>query len=308
VFDSKTAQDELANAYDSVVKALTMEKKIVAAKAVSKEWQSLFAQPDDTATLEDSATGSEPAKVSGLARPSGTLSRPQGGVKHPDLDKSWAKYDAALVKAAEGIKAAMMSQFDAATARGDLGAAEKWQAALEKFEKAGRLPAEAETKAAVSAAVSELKKARGELAKAYEATVTALTMEKKIAQAKTVRAESVAIIGGQAYEDADSRERRPEDDFENRLRMLFIGQWRFENGNVEEIAPGGDYLINGSRLDPWGGSWRLDISDPMRPCVVRHANNGTLTRWYIDPDKPTVLISEKGGKITRIGPPPAKSR
>jgi tetratricopeptide (TPR) repeat protein len=237
----------------------------------------------------------------------GAVTRPKDGVQHPDLDKAWAEYDAVVAKAAEGIKAAINKQFDAATAKGDLDAAEKWQAALEKFEQAGEVPADTATKAAVGAAVAEYKKATDQLSKAYEAVVKTLTIEKKIAEAKTVRGEGVAVIGVQAHQDAGKKEQKLNDDVATRILTLFIGRWRFENGNVEEIAPGGVYLINGNPLDPWGGRWRLDLSDPRGPCVVRHANNGTLTHWYIDPESPNVLVSEKGGKITRIGTPPVNS-
>lgn len=129
----------------------------------------------------------------GPKRPAGTLVRPKDGVQHPDLDKAWADYDTAGTKAAEGIRAAINKQFDAAAAKGDLDAAEKWQAALEKFEKAGEVPAESETKAAVSSAASEYKKAREELSKVYETVMKNLTMEKKIADAKAVRGEWLAM-------------------------------------------------------------------------------------------------------------------
>jgi hypothetical protein len=126
-------------------------------------------------------------------RPAGTVVRPQDGVQHPDLDKAWAEYDAVVTKAAEGIKAAITKQFDASTAKGDLDAAEKWQAAMEKFEKAGEVPAETEVKAAVSVAVADYKKAKEALDKAYEAVVKALTVEKNIADAKAARDEARMI-------------------------------------------------------------------------------------------------------------------
>ena len=127
------------------------------------------------------------ATDAGPKRPAGTVTRPKDGVQHPDLDKAWAEYDAAVTKAAGGVRAAINKQFDAATAKGDLDAAEKWQTAFDKFEKSGELPAEKETKAAVSAAVADYKKAEEELAKAYETVVKSLTVEKKIVQAKVVR-------------------------------------------------------------------------------------------------------------------------
>ncbi len=135
------------------------------------------------------------AKDAGPKRPAGTVARPKDGVQHPDLDKAWADYDAAVTKAAEGIRAVINKQFDAATNKGDLDAAEKWQAALGKFEKDGEVPAEKEAKAAVSATVADYTEARGELASAYEAVVRNLTKEKKIAEAKACREELRVVIG-----------------------------------------------------------------------------------------------------------------
>lgn len=121
--------------------------------------------------------------------PAGTLLRPKDGVKHPDLDKAWADYEAVITKVTESIKAAINKQFDEATNKGDLDAAEKWQVIGEKFEETGELPMEKETKTAVSAAVADYKNPREELAKTYEAVVKSLTREKKIAEAKAARGE-----------------------------------------------------------------------------------------------------------------------
>ena len=153
------------------------------------------------ATLENLVNSSEAQGTpvvpggadSGPKRPAGTVARPKDGVQHADLDKAWAEYDATVAKAAESIKAAITKQFDAAAAKGDLDAAEKWQAALEKFEKAGEVPAQSEAKAAVSAAVGDYKKAKEELAEAYEAVVKALTREKKLPEARIVREESRSL-------------------------------------------------------------------------------------------------------------------
>lgn len=123
-------------------------------------------------------------------RPAGTVTRPKDGVQHPDLDKAWADYDAAVLKVTESLKAAIAKQFDAATAKGDLDAAEKWQKAQEKFERAGEVPAETDTKSAVTSAVADYKRAKDEILKAYESVVKSLTMEKNIVQAKVVRDES----------------------------------------------------------------------------------------------------------------------
>lgn len=134
---------------------------------------------------------------SGPKRPSGTVARPKNGVQHPDLDKAWAEYDAVVAKAAEGIKAAITKQFDAATEKGDLDAAEKWQAALDNFDKDGALPSGSETKVAVSVAVADYKSAKDDLSSAYEAVVKSLTMEKKIAEGKAARDEGRLLMGAE---------------------------------------------------------------------------------------------------------------
>ena len=148
------------------------------------------AQKPAAAVAEAAETGSTDA---GPKRLAGTVARPIDGVKHPDLDKAWADYKAAVGKVTESIKAAINKQFDAATAKGDLDAAEKWQAAMEKFEKVGEVPTDKEVKTAMSAAISDLTKAREELSAAYEAVVKTLTMDKKIAEAKAVRGELTEI-------------------------------------------------------------------------------------------------------------------
>jgi hypothetical protein len=146
----------------------------------------------DGAQHAPSAPVAEPS-TAGPNRPAGTAARPRDGVQHPELDKAWAEYDAAVAKAAEAIKAVILKQFDAATAKGDLDAAEKWQAALEKFERAGEVPADAEARAAVNATVTDYKKAKEILIKAYESVIKSLTMEKKIAEAKAARNEKEKI-------------------------------------------------------------------------------------------------------------------
>jgi hypothetical protein len=155
-------------------------------------------QPSGPSTLEalladetrQTATATEADANAGVpSRPAGTVSRPKDGVQHPDLDKAWADYEAAVAKATEAIRAAISKQFDAATAKGDLDAAEKWQMIGEKFEKAGELPPGSEMRAAVTAAATDYKKAREEIAKAYDSVVKTMTMEKKIAEAKALRDE-----------------------------------------------------------------------------------------------------------------------
>ena len=161
----------------------------------------LAQQPTGLGTLENLFNSNEAPKTveadASPKQPAGTVARPEGGVQHPDLDKAWAGYDVVVSKVAESVKTAIANQFDAATAKGDLDAAEKWQKAQEKFEKAGELPTEKETKTktAVNAAVADYKKAKDELKKAYEAVVAALTMDKKIAEARAGKEELRVVFG-----------------------------------------------------------------------------------------------------------------
>jgi len=138
---------------------------------------------------QQATVAESPDQTQAVARPQGTLVRPPGGVQHPDLDKAWADYDAAIMKVTEPIKAAIAKQINSATAKGDLDAAQKWLVAQEKFEKGGELPPAVETKATVTAAVVECKRAREGLAKVYEAVVKSLTIEKKIKEAQVIRDE-----------------------------------------------------------------------------------------------------------------------
>lgn len=126
-------------------------------------------------------------------RTAGSLTRPQDGVRHPKLDKAWDEYDAIVIKAADRIRAAISKQFEAATAKGDLDAADKWQTSLKTFEHAGEIPTDSEIKSVVAAAASDHKQATSQLTRTYEAVVKALTMEKKIAEAKAARGELAAL-------------------------------------------------------------------------------------------------------------------
>lgn len=161
---------------------------------------SLAQQPAGPATLEnllradDAQQPADPpvdeATDAGPKPPAATVDRPKDGVRHPELDKAWADYGTAVANVSASIRAVLAKQFDAATAKGDLDAAVKWQEAQEKFEAAGELPADAEIKAAMSAAAAGYRKAREELAKAYEGVVKSLTMEKRLAEARAARDEA----------------------------------------------------------------------------------------------------------------------
>jgi hypothetical protein len=278
-----------------------------------------LAQQPGPATLENLVNSPEDQDASAVTEvdagpkpPAGTVARPKDGVQHPDLDKAWADYDAVVAKAAEGIKAAITKQFDAAAEKGDLDAAEKWQTALEKFKKTGEVPSGSETKSAVSAAVADYKKAKEELGKAYESVVKALTMEKKIAEAKAAREERRFLeeesqpdsthgsnSRGQETASTKTTARGRPQSAKDRILAVAVGAWRHPNGNLEEIRQDGSYVIN---LDPrhgYSGRWSLDMGDPKGPCVVRQANNGTTERWYVNPAVPDQVVSQTGQKMQR---------
>jgi hypothetical protein len=225
----------------------------------------------------------------------GAVARPKDGVQYPDLDKAWADYDAAVAKATESIKAAIAKQFDAATAKGDLDAAEKWQAALEKFEKAGEVPSGGETKAAVIAAVNNCKKAKETLVKSYEAVVKALTMDKKLGEAKAVRAEGSLLEKSTPDVAARGLPNEGEAPVRQKALAAFIGSW-INDGNRDHqlIRADGKYIVNGNPSHEWSGRWALDMEDHKGPCLIRVAHNGQTTRFYVHPQNPQILMYSHG--------------
>lgn len=229
-------------------------------------------------------------------RPVGTVTRPKDGAQHPDLDKAWADYEAAVAKVTESIKAAIAKQFDAATAKGDLDAAEKWQVIGEKFEKAGELPTDKEAKTAVSAAVADYKKARDEVSKAYEAVVKSLTMEKKIAEAKAVRDENETLKIALADTVPSAKAGNAKEvAAKQRLVASFVGRFRnAPNGDLQDIREDGTYVVNNNSSHEWSGRWIIDERDPKGPCLVRTSNNGVVVRFYIHPENPKTLTHSHG--------------
>jgi hypothetical protein len=253
----------------------------------------LYAQAQSgPATLENlvnspEAQGTPAVPEVAPKRPAGTVVRPKDGVQHPDLDKAWAEYDAVVTTAAEGIKAAISKQFDAATAKGDLDAAEKWQTALEKFEKAGEVPIETETKATVNAALGDYKKAREELGKAYESVVKALTMEKKIAEAKAVRGELAGFTSPKP--STATHEEKPgkqtsgtlfvscDDKVTIWFRDKIVGkssQWGQLVGIPLKLGQGAEVLFvaESSGNNPAGVSW-LFVSDDLKHWIASDTTN-----------------------------------
>ena len=276
----------------------------------------LAQQPSGPRTLENLVNSPEDqdasavteAADSGPKRPSGTVSRPKDGVQHPDLDKAWADYEAAVVKVTESMKAAISKQFDAATAKGDLDAAEKWQATLEKFEQAGELPADAEAKSAVNAAVADYKKAKDELSKAYEAVVTALTMEKKITEARAARTEKEAIADAPRQIAAELGSR------EVTLKMHLTSDWgsvtlcpasAVEIGRQEIVRGEQQWKINGNVIDFRGQPFRNCDTTVQITCrlkgsakeLILETHKGNIGALYVE----AVRRGEVLGRFTNEG-------
>jgi len=81
----------------------------------------------------------------------------------------------------------------------------------------------------------------------------------------------------------------------------FIGSWKNDdNKNLEEICADGAYIVNRDPRNEWSGTWVLDTEDPKGPCVVRHSNNRSLTRWYVDPADRNSLVAGDGVRVRRV--------
>jgi len=148
----------------------------------------------------DEATDVAEAEAT-LARPAGTLARPNDGVQHLELDNAWAEYNAAVVRAADAVRAAIHKQFERAKGVGELELAEKWQAVGAAFEKNGTLPREKETEKDVKAATAAFTRASDSLKKAYEQVKKTLTIDGKLPEARAAKDEW-AGLAGQATERA----------------------------------------------------------------------------------------------------------
>lgn len=192
------------------------------------------ATPDGVLDSDETRKTAEAAEVAaavvGPKRPAGAVARPKEGMQHPDLDKAWADYDAVVAKVTESIKAAVAKQFDAAAAKGDLDAAEKWQAIGDKFDSQGAMPSETETKAVVGNTAAELKKAEEKLASAYEGVVKLLTMEKKLADAKAVRLEFTSLRAPSGDVSATPSQKEPRKANVPRQKWTLV-LWNTHNGH-----------------------------------------------------------------------------
>jgi hypothetical protein len=181
------------------------------------------------ATLDDVAI---------VPRPASILLRPKNGVQHPDLDKAWDEYDAAVREAAKGIRAAVAKHFKAAAGVGDLKLTQTWKATAEAFEKHGTLPREyAED---IQAAIADLRRAESAIEKAYEETVKALTKGSlteplMLDKAEKILVEWKSLAAGQSIYLSDLAARNvqvPKDDEVNHFvqRKVTVGRVDREHG------------------------------------------------------------------------------
>lgn len=243
----------------------------------------LAQQATGPATLEGllhPAEAQGPAADAGPKRPAGAVARPKDGVQYPDLDKAWTDYDAAVAKAAESLKTAITEQFDDAAAKGDLGRAETWQAALERFEKDGELPSLSEARTAVMTVNRDWNKARDGLAKAYDAVVQALTMAKQIEKAKATRDEWQTCSGAASAANAD----KPQDAVVPAAKQpVVVGRWRRVSG-VDmadcDFRPDGSGRVDSHRViwkQTGPNSFRFDFPDHPKWFMKVVDDNGVIT-------------------------------
>lgn len=228
-------------------------------------------------------------------RPMGTVARPKNGVRHPDLDKAWAEYESIVAKVTEDVAAAIKKEFQAAVTKGDLDTAEKWEGVAKKFASDGDCQLEEALGAIGKRAVLKLRSAHVALEKAYDSVVRALTMEKKIAQAKAAKSEFLALAStAQAAVKAKENQK---------AAARFIGFWCWPEGITEEVRADGAWISRGDPNDQYSGKWVLDLQDPNGPCVIRTINGGRrgpkTERWYADPANPDVLRDQYGRSLNR---------
>ena len=88
---------------------------------------------------------------------------------------------------------------------------------------------------------------------------------------------------------------------DKKFLAAFVGSWKNDdNKNLEEIRADGAYIVNRDPRNEWSGTWVLDTEDPKGPCVVRHSNNRSLTRWYVDPADRNSLVAGDGVRVRRV--------
>jgi hypothetical protein len=237
-------------------------------------------------------------------RVQGAVARPKDGVQHQDLDAAWAEYDKEIDAVTKDVETAIEQKLNAAAAAGDLDAAMKWRTADEQFQKDGRIPEELDDRKSEGKAKKPsrapatsprllISKATERLAKAYELAEQDLTKQHDFDKATQVRAERTLL-----RTPAKPVPPRPISQ-RDQVLAIAVGAWRHPNGGLEEVRKDGSWVVNGDPLHPWSGTWLLDLGDPNKPCVVRRANRGVTTRWYVDFSVPDQLASGDGGPPMR---------
>jgi hypothetical protein len=174
----------------------------------------------------------------------GLLLRPKHIDASTNLDAAWTEYEDAVTKVRDDIRTAIAKQFDTATAKGDLDAAEKWQAIGKKFEQAGELPAECNTEPTVTAPIAEYKRAKDLLGKAYDAAVKSLTMDKKIPVARALRDERSRLLTSTT---GGALQPRDQHHFRNHRYMVFYGKTPWPDAKKTCEALGGHLVTISSK-------------------------------------------------------------
>jgi len=116
------------------------------------------------------------------------------------------------------------------------------------------VPSEPETKAAVSVAVADYKKATNALIKIYEELVKTLTIEKKIAEAKVVRDECSAFRSvGKRTENASSSPQASPAKPPKPSGTLVGSRWKYHhNSKVFTLGKNGEAIeLDGTRMALW---------------------------------------------------------
>lgn len=208
-------------------------------------------------TADSSTTPEELASVT----LEGTLFRPAEAFDHAVLKKAWADYHDAVTAGMESVRVAIASRFDAATSKGDLDEAEKWQAVAEQFAAAGALPRQSELKNVVAATESRLKEAEGALLAAYNEAIKSSTIEKKIEDAKAIRSERDSLVRAKTAaapkKQVSGQHVQPKK--EPMSKPIPAGQWvditrdmlgGIRRGNVIVIPPNGERVVSSRPYTP----------------------------------------------------------
>lgn len=114
------------------------------------------------------------------------------------LDESWADYEEAVAKASEKLLKLFDRAIAAATKKGDLGLVQALTDAQKDFVEQGTLPPERDFLAAVAGLKKQVATANTALMRSYTKTVTTLTKNGDVEQAKRLQAEQDSVFAGVA--------------------------------------------------------------------------------------------------------------